>query len=88
MTIQSIIDEKKYTFQLIKGYTKKMRPFYAFMIFNLARFKQLKRESDGWVDLRNEGILVLGGKGHDVPDDIKNKAMEIFQTDYLKGGAA
>ena len=31
---------------------------------------------------------MLGGKGHDVPDDIKNKAMEIFQTDYLKGGAA
>lgn len=87
MAIQNIIDEKKYTFQLIKGYTQKRRPFYAFMIFNLARFKQLKRESNGWVDLRKEGILVLGGKGHEVSDQIKAKALRIFHTEYLKEDA-
>ncbi len=84
MTIQQIIDQQKYTFQLIKGYTKQNKPFYAFMIFNLARFQELRAKSDEWLDISKEGILVLGGKGHSVSKSVTMKAMEIFHTEYLK----
>ncbi len=83
--VQKILNDKSYTFQLIKGEDMLGKPFYAFMLFNLGRFDEIKDSE--WVDLEKEGILILKGEGHEVTEEAKQQAMYIFQSQYMKKSA-
>lgn len=83
--VKSILSEKNYTLQLIKGKDFLERPFYAYVIFNAKDFKEMKsKPSNTWHDMDKHGVVIYKGTGHEPTKETTELALYKFQSEYLK----